>query len=395
MRLLTLLLLLCAGLLAGAAPRLFVVNALSHDISIIDMEADTVVGRIALGAQAYHLAFAGRTGYVTATAGTGQLLAVEPTGRITARLDLGLAPLATVHASPDGKFAYVVTAGPPGSRNTVRGSVLTVDLASFRLLRRVNVGLNPLDSALAPDGRTLYTADWASRTVSVVDVARNRLSDSIPLGFNTARTLALRPDGKKLYVAVEPQAQLIARNGNGLMNDAMSNVSQSANQQLTQQQGIAVETQRLWEIDTASNAVSKSTIPAVSPVLALAVSPDGAQLFLYGRTGPQPTYTLVSIDLKTKKVLRDYGNFGYCAALVFHPAGGKLYLVGTPGDPAQESRARNAFQQRAKTDGAANAGAVNDLRDVAKTVTVLDLAKPQVRKVLTVGSLPEGAAVRK
>ena len=277
----------------------------------------------------------------------------------------------------------------------MRGSVLTVALPSFRLLRRVAVGLNPLDSVLAPDGHTLYTADWASRTISVVDLVHNRLQDTIPLGFNTARTLALRPDGKKLYVAVEPQVQMVTRNSNAMTNNAQlngaPNMSQSATQNLTQQTMVSAETQCLWEIDTAGGAVRKSAIPALAPVLALAVSPDGGTLYLYGRTGPQPTYALIAYDLKAKKVVHDYGDFGYCAALVVHPAGGKLYLIGTPGNAAQEARARGAF--KANTANAAT-HALADLRGVAKTVTILDLAHARVLKTLTVGSLPEGAGVR-
>ncbi len=165
---------LCLALLgaAGQQANLYVVNTLSNDLSVINTTTGETT-QIPLGARAYHIAMSPQhtyalvtaTTHASTTAGTktafsGLLVVDLAKGKVYGSIPMTLSPLARVHIAPNGKQAYVVTAAGPGNRNLVRGQVLTVDLEHNSVTGTVNIGLNPLDSAMSPDGSKLYTADW-------------------------------------------------------------------------------------------------------------------------------------------------------------------------------------------------------------------------------------------
>jgi len=388
---------------ADDLPRLYVVNSLSDDMTIIDPRAQTITGVIPLGMCGYDIAVDGQTAYVTSApmpegkAAPGLLVIDLAAQRLRDIIPLALSPLATVHLRANGRQAVVVTAAPPGQRNDARGQVLFIDLPAKNVARTVNVGLNPLASAMTPDGTRLYTADWASHTLSVVDLTAGRLQDTIPIGLPTARVLAMRPDGKKLYTLLErlPVAAQAQQTFN--MNAATTQAN-------VREQVQTMGETPLWEIDTTSNAVTRHPFTGVSQALAAAVSPDNRRLYLYGRddsAAPKTAeagYALVSVELATMTLGKHYGDFGFLSALLVSGDGKKLYLVGTPGDPKVEAGARRNYNMRSeklRPDSPQQvAETMQDLSQVRKTVTILDADTGKVEKVHTVGSFPRGAALR-
>ncbi len=408
-------LLACGALLLGlgnAPGRLYVVNNLSEDLSVIDTARDAVVSTIPLGANGYRLAVSpdGTTAYVTSSPATynpgpqqqdvtaPQLVVVDLLhARISRRIPLEMAPLATVHLHPNGKQAFVVTAAKPGSRNTERGKVLFIDLAGGRVTCSLPIGLNPLDSALLPDGSKLFTADWASRAISVVDVREARLLDSIPLGAVMRSELALRPDGKRLYLVTDPPVAYNQTNA----------IAQNAVQNAVPRE----HARELLEINTADNAIARWPFPGGNGFLALAVTPDGRQLFAGGgnaaaqaaanNKAAQPGGEVLVYDLHEHRVTRRLAAPESFQTLVLSRDGNKLYLIGTPGEQAQEQRVqqRNApllkqlsTEQSCQTMQSAAPRLIGELSTLRKTVTVLDVKTGKRLAVVTVGSLPQGIA---
>jgi YVTN family beta-propeller protein len=76
--------------------------------------------------------------------------------------------------SPDVKRLYTV---PGRSRN-----LLSVDIATGKVLASVEVGPRPWGVAISPDGATLFTANGSSNDVSVVDAASMKVVGRIPVG---------------------------------------------------------------------------------------------------------------------------------------------------------------------------------------------------------------------
>lgn len=399
--------LLLALVVPVAAGQLYVVNALSEDITVIDTATDTVAGRIPLGGRGYHVAVAGGTkGYVTSSpavmlgvadtaAGQPALLTVDLAARrVTATLPLPLSPLAAVHLAPGGRQACVVTAGAPGKRNEEPGRVLVVDLARRRVARTIAVGRNPVSSALSPDGRVLYTADWGSSAISIVNVPTGVVK-RVDLAGGRARSLALRPDGRVLYAAVEPAA------GVAVGVPSSSNV-------IAQTGRPAVAGAALWEIDPAGRVLGRLPLDGLGAVYALAA--DGRRVYAYGLAGAAqpvtqqvmvPRYELLAVDPARRSVVRRYGDFGFLAGIAPAPGGRKLYLIGTPGPARLEQQVQSSNAARVQslpTQSPAQKTAnvhslLSDLGRLPKTVTVLDLVTGRRGKQIPVGSLPQGHAV--
>ncbi|MHB9132221.1 MAG: YncE family protein [Armatimonadota bacterium] len=421
--------------LASAPAYLYVVNSLSEDLSVIDVASDKVVATIPLGASGFRIAFspARDKAYITATQRIKlpgeprkakdeqmtQLIVVDLQKRQpVCRIPLDLSPMANVHMSLDGQTAYVVTAAAQGSRNEKRGRVLYVDIQSGQITKTINIGLNPLDSVMSADGKRLYTTDWGSTSISVIDLPAGRLEDTFPLGAAPVRSLALSADGKHLYAV---QERTFTAPGMVPVNNTY--LAQNTQVFNTQTSPAPADDDQLLEIDTTSGEIRRLHIDFLKVVYALALSPDESRLYIYGRTitpanvttesanatqsqavrPPADGYDLQVMDLRNRRVVSRYGNFGYLATITLTPDGKKLYLVGTPGEAHLEARvqSRNADGLRdiaffapgsVKSNGPR---IIKDLSDLPKTVTILDAATGKRLGSTTVGSLPQGAEILK
>jgi YVTN family beta-propeller protein len=90
--------------------------------------------------------------------------------------------------SHDGKKLYTVTG---------RGkSLLSVDIASGKVLASVEVGQRPWGVALSPDGKTLFTANGSSNDVSVVDARSMKVLSRIPVGDGPWGLIVRKTSGK-------------------------------------------------------------------------------------------------------------------------------------------------------------------------------------------------------
>src|SRR4029079_16245918 len=115
-----------------------------------------------------------------------------------------------VALSPDGAFVAISLGGTHevmlfrtdaralpwrsgGARDLIDPQLLRND----GRFRRVALGGRPTELAFAPDGKTLYVANYLADAVQVVDVEEARLVRTIPLGAPT--TLSLARKGEILF----------------------------------------------------------------------------------------------------------------------------------------------------------------------------------------------------
>jgi DNA-binding beta-propeller fold protein YncE len=98
----------------------------------------------------------------------------------------------------------------PVTGATARGSLSVIDAQSGALLNELPLGLHPTAIAASPDMRYLYISNGNSDYISVVDVQREKISDSIHVGlfaggvtYYGSSPNAIEPDGSgtTLYVA--------------------------------------------------------------------------------------------------------------------------------------------------------------------------------------------------
>jgi YVTN family beta-propeller protein len=135
--------------------------------------------------------------------------------------------------TPDGRELWVAC---EASR-----SVILVDTASRRKVAEIEVGGQPTDVAFSPDGRRAYVTNRLDDTLSVVDVPSRRVVKTLAVGDEPHGVLTDRP-GRYIYV----------------LNTSIDNIS---------------------IIDAASLEEVKRLTASRAP-WSLALSPDGTQIFV-------------------------------------------------------------------------------------------------------------------
>ncbi len=155
------------------------------------------------------------------------LLEIETaTGKTLRTFDVGALPYDVVLV---GNLAFVSNwggrrptdgdlAGPAGRGTTVRvdpvrhianeGSVSIVDLKDGRVTKEIRVGLHASDLAVSPDAKYVICANAESDNLSVIDVEKQEVVDTIWARSKPSDLLGASPnaicfsdDGKKLFVA--------------------------------------------------------------------------------------------------------------------------------------------------------------------------------------------------
>ncbi|MEU1403511.1 serine/threonine-protein kinase [Streptomyces sp. NPDC005728] len=184
-----------------------------------------------------------------------------------------------VAVSPDGRRVYVA--------NFASGSVSVIDVATNRTVGDpIPVGDTPEGVDVSPDGRKVYVTNNSSASVSVIDATRNRTVGSpIPVG-DTPEGVDVSPDGRKVYVA----------NGS---SSSVSVIDTATNQTVGDPvsvglfpQGVAVspDGRRVYVtslgsgsvsvIDTGTNRTVGSPIRVGSRPSGIAVSPNGNHAYV-------------------------------------------------------------------------------------------------------------------
>jgi uncharacterized repeat protein (TIGR01451 family) len=263
----------------------------------------------------------------------------------------------------------VAAAGPAAASTSTHPIVYVVNSGNFTvsaydpvaksIVASIPVGVSPVQVAITPNGNTAYVDNLIGNSVSVIDTATNTVTDTIPVsGFPDGVTVS--PDGSELYVsellgqsvavistATNTVTATITVGAIGTGPDDVAFAPNGATAYVADDYGGTVSV-----IDTATQTVT-ATIPVGPSVNQLAVSPDGAEVYVSngGPTGD----SLTVIDAHTDKV----------AATV---------AVGT--DP---------FGVAAGPDGAD----VYVASFANSTVSVVDAATDTVRETIPVGANPE------
>lgn len=174
----------------------YVANLSSTDLSIVDVDSETVIGEIELpGLEPTDVALSPdrRRAYVTSgrVGITGRLSVIDTiSSTVLDSVDVGPGPSA-VAVRPDGRVAYVTSCCP--------GSVAVIDTTTLAVSTTLTTGTDPAGVAFSPNGARAYVSNSGSDTVSVVDSIGHRVVASIPVG-NFPRGIAVTPDGALVLV---------------------------------------------------------------------------------------------------------------------------------------------------------------------------------------------------
>ncbi|HOC57716.1 MAG TPA: autotransporter-associated beta strand repeat-containing protein [Verrucomicrobiota bacterium] len=254
-----------------------------NNMWVVDAASWTLVqslGYPASGASMHGIAVSPDGSHVYVTSSANQLYDWEVAGGMvsysrTISLASGSDPCGLA-ISADGTKAYVCL--------SIKNKLAVVNLASGTVSQQISVGIAPWDVVLSPDGNTAYVSDWGGRhpttgdltmksagtpvvvdergvhtsgVVSVVNLASGVETAQIATGLHPS-DLVLSPDGNTLYVA----------------NANSDTVTVIDTQTKTVRETILVR------LSSTLPFGSSSTLPFGSAPGGLALSKDGASLFV-------------------------------------------------------------------------------------------------------------------
>lgn len=287
--------------------QLWVANAGSGTVSVIDPDTDTVTTTLTLGTTVGDVAFSndGSRGFASVTGSNVvqpyDLSTMTPLPAIAATQPEALlgttdGQLFVTSVSGANVFAFDAATGalnhsysvftdPLGMAGSLDGSAVyvvnrTSDLVSVLDPTTGNnvgtIALNsgdfPVDAALSPNGKTLYVANHFGNSIAVIDTATRTVTNTISIGSGP-QGIAVSPDGARLYVSdFDDDTVLVIDAATGAVIDAIV-VTGSPNGVVVSPDGTKVyvtayNAGNVAVIDTSTNLVTTTISVGSLPVSA-------------------------------------------------------------------------------------------------------------------------------
>jgi YVTN family beta-propeller protein len=173
----------------------------SDSVSVFSTTSNSVVSTIPLTLPAGGLNLT-PDGSLLYASGTGSTIAVINTSTNTVESTFSI-PVAAGgfngNAGPffnsSGTLGYVAQ----DVASVTPGTVTVISIPSNKTVATIQVGTQPEDMAIAPNGAYAYVSNVGSNNVSVIDTSSNTAIATVPVG-SQPRAIALTPDGSYLYV---------------------------------------------------------------------------------------------------------------------------------------------------------------------------------------------------
>jgi YVTN family beta-propeller protein len=286
----------------GSRTILVVDNSAGNDVSLIDAATNRVIGSIETGAAPHGLGASpdGTTLYVTSE-GEDRILAID----LTTATFLWERPLSgrsnEIAVTADGRLIYV----PIRSADYVE----VIDTVQRRTIKTIAVGPSPHNAYRAPNGKWIYVTSMGGASVAIVDIATQAVIGTIPVG-GVPRPATPTRDDRLLYVQLSGLhgfvvADVAARKVISKVELPPADVSRVSTYGYTPSHGIALrpDGRQLWITDVYAGQAEGfsepdhkliATIKAGAAADWLEFSPDGRTLYV-GNAGAN-TVTVIDTD---------------------------------------------------------------------------------------------------
>jgi YVTN family beta-propeller protein len=304
--------------LNSSAPRIYVTNEVSGDLSVIDSASLTVVATVPLGKRprGIHPSADGKTLYValsgTPIAGPDVDESTLPPPDKSAdgigvfdvaqnklvRMIPGGSDPENFDVSKDGKQLYI--------SNEDISAMSIVDIASGKIEKTIKMGGQPEGVKTSPDGKRVFITSEEDGTIAVLDAAAGRIIATFKVGHRP-RSVAFVHNGSRAYINAENDGGIVLVDAKhfkmlkaislgqpGVIKPMAVLLSPDASR-------LYISTgrgQQVFTIDTATNTVLGSVTVGKRP-WGIALSPDGKTL--YSANGPSNDVT--AVNLKTNTVV--------------------------------------------------------------------------------------------
>jgi DNA-binding beta-propeller fold protein YncE len=235
---------------------------------------------------------------------------------------LQLAPFRTIGSVLVGVTPTRVVLSPAGNRawvtNQFTQDVAVVDLIHGRRTEAIPVEGDPLGEALSPDGRILYVVTNLDRLYAIsVTAARVVGSVGIPA---VCTELAVHPAGHRVYVPTWEAGLILEVDARSLEITRRFTVGGRPHQLVLTSDGLLLyaANEAGWlDVLQLARGERVHTIPFGTPALSVAFSPDEAVLFV----GLLRAGRVVRIDCRTLQILGSVETGGKPRHIAFDPTG--------------------------------------------------------------------------
>jgi len=259
--------------------------------------------------------------------------------------------VATITAIPTvTQFAYVAN----GGSNTVS----VVDINKNAVIATVPVGNDPCEIAISPDGSLIYVVNGQSGSVSVIETKTYSVIATIPVGVSPFGA-SLNADGSLLYVSNE------GSNNVSVINTATNRVMFTLSTgNVPQDLTVSPDGSRVYVTNILDNTISVistvtnlaiKTITGVSAPSGIKVSPDGSHIYV-ANSGNGTISVISTVDFSLTATIRVGSSPG---TMSLSPDGSRLYVA----------------------------------NDLSNTVSIINTVTNTVLTTISVAALPNGVAV--
>ncbi|PYV08934.1 MAG: hypothetical protein DMG07_24380 [Acidobacteria bacterium] len=251
---------------SSAVPKskLYVLNSLADDMTVIDVETDQIVRTVKVGKEPHGIASpAAQDVLYVSNEGEDSLTVVDTaTDEVKAKYTgLGKRPN-EIEVTPDGRYVYVSVVAD--------GKYEVFDTVKKSIVARLDTDGMPHNVVGSPDGRWMYLSpnDRRERTVEymrkqgmptslnkkiyVVDTRTHSIVGTVPLP-NAPRPTAISPDGRRLYVNVDGLLGFVVvdTEQRRVISEAQYQLSEAERRVETRSHGIGVtpDGKEVWSLD--------------------------------------------------------------------------------------------------------------------------------------------------
>jgi len=159
---------------------LYAANVEDGSVSVIDTASLTEAARIQVGTAPVQVGFTpdGSRVYVSLRDENRVAVIDTATREVTGRIEVGPNPIQMI-ATPDGRQVYVANQGTETAPND---TVSVIDTATGSVARTLKTGSGAHGVSASADGAFVFVTNIADDSVSVIDVARQEVLGSVPVG---------------------------------------------------------------------------------------------------------------------------------------------------------------------------------------------------------------------
>lgn len=288
-------------------------------------------------------------------------------------------------------------------------TVSMVNVARGTMVATLPTGANPHETAASADGRWAVVSDYGAQTpgntLTVIDVAKQKVARTIDIGFTRPHGITFLPDHRTVAVTSETGGMVV------LVDVAAGTVlsSHPTDQQTSHMLAVTRDGRTAYTANIRSGSISAIDLTDAAPTRSLPVgtmteaiglTPDNREAWV----GSNNTGKVYAVDVTAWRVVDSMQTSGFPYRIVFSPDGKTAIITNPMSDEVHlydvASKKRQAtIRAHSSSGGTGQPLAVVFSRDgrtawislaQAGEIVELDLTAKAVRRYLPGGAGPDG-----